>query len=72
MRPSTNRCVPFARSLPSGRLRLLAIAKLTIELTADLDRQQARNAERIGNSILFLGDEHRDLIAAMRARLSKK
>lgn len=50
----------------------VAIAKLTIEMAADLDRQQARNAERLANSVLFLGDEHRDLIAALRARLSKK
>jgi enoyl-CoA hydratase len=49
----------------------VAISKLTIEMVADLDRQQARNAERIGNSILFLGDEHNNLIAALRARLSK-
>jgi hypothetical protein len=45
---------------------------LTSELTADLDRQQGRNVERLANSILFLGDEHKDLIAAMIQRLSKK
>jgi len=50
----------------------VALSKLTIELTADLDRQQARNVERLANSILFLGDEHKDLIAAMIQRLSKK
>jgi enoyl-CoA hydratase/carnithine racemase len=50
----------------------VAMSKLTIELTADLDRQQARNVERLANSILFLGDEHKDLIAAMIQRLSQK
>ncbi|HEY6870256.1 MAG TPA: enoyl-CoA hydratase/isomerase family protein [Novosphingobium sp.] len=50
----------------------VALSKLTIELTADLDRQQARNVERLSNSILFLGDEHKNLIAAMIERLSRK
>jgi len=50
----------------------VALSKLTIELTADLDRHQGRNVERLANSILFLGDEHKDLIAAMIQRLSKK
>ena len=61
----------FCEKLAKRPPETLGIAKLTIELSADLDRQQARNAERIGNSILFLGDEHRDLIAAMRTRLGK-
>jgi len=50
----------------------VALSKLTIELTADLDRQQARNVERLSNSLLFMGDEHSDLIAAMIQRLSKR
>jgi len=50
----------------------VALSKLTIELTADLERHQARNVERLAGSILFLGDEHKNLIAAMIERLSKK
>jgi len=50
----------------------VAISKLSIELTADLERHQARNVERLANSVLFLGDEHKNLIAAMIERLSKK
>ena len=61
-------CTKLAR-LPR---EAVAVAKLTIEMAADLDRQQARNAERLANSVLFLGDEHKDLIAALRAKLSKK
>jgi enoyl-CoA hydratase len=61
----------FCEKLAKRPPETIAIAKLTIELSEDLDRQQARNAERLGNSILFLGDEHRNLIAAMRARLTK-
>lgn len=65
------RVFAFCDRLASLPREAVAIAKLTIELTADLDRQQARNTERLANSILFLGDEHKDLIAAMRAKLSK-
>ena len=62
----------FCKKLAGLPREAAAIAKLTIEMTADLDRQQARNAERLANSVLFLGDEHKDLIAALRAKLSKK
>ena len=61
----------FCDRLASLPREAVAICKLTIEMVADLDRQTARNAERLGNSILFLGDEHNNLIAALRARLSK-
>ncbi|OAN65901.1 enoyl-CoA hydratase/isomerase family protein [Sphingomonas sp. TDK1] len=62
----------FCEKLASLPPEAVAISKLTIELTADLERQQARNVERLANSILFLGDEHRSLIAAMIEKLSKK
>jgi enoyl-CoA hydratase/carnithine racemase len=62
----------FCAKLASLPPEAVALSKLTIELTADLDRQQARNVERLSNSILFLGDEHKSLIAAMIERLSKK
>lgn len=62
----------FCDRLASLPPEAVALSKLTIELTADLERHQARNVERLANSILFVGDEHKDLIAAMIARLSKK
>ena len=62
----------FCDKLASLPPEAVALSKLTIELTADLDRQQARNVERLSNSILFLGDEHKNLIAAMIERLSRK
>ncbi|GAA0333243.1 enoyl-CoA hydratase-related protein [Sphingomonas oligophenolica] len=66
------RVMKFCAKLASLPPEAVALSKLTIELAADLDRQQARNVERLSNSILFLGDEHKDLIAAMIQRLSKK
>jgi enoyl-CoA hydratase/carnithine racemase len=66
-----DRVAAFCDRLVSLPREAVAIAKLTVEMAADLDRQQARNAERLANSVLFLGDEHKDLIAAMRAKLSK-
>jgi len=66
------RVMRFCAKLATLPPEAVALSKLTIELTADLDRQQARNVERLSNSILFLGDEHKGLIAAMIERLSKK
>ena len=66
-----SRVQAFCEKLAGLPPEAMAIGKLTIEMATDLDRQQARNAERMGNSMLFLGDEHKDLIAKLRARLSK-
>jgi len=65
------RVYSFCEKLATLPPEAVAMSKLTIELTADLDRQQARNIERLGNSVLFLGEEHRRLIAAMIEKLSK-
>jgi hypothetical protein len=51
---------------------LLGLAKLSIELAADLDRAQARNVERISNSILFTGDEHKALVREFLERQAAK
>jgi enoyl-CoA hydratase/carnithine racemase len=67
-----DKVMAFCAKLAALPPEAVALSKLTIELTADLDRQQARNVERLSNSILFLGDEHKGLIAAMIQRLSKK
>jgi enoyl-CoA hydratase len=49
----------FCARLARQPYETLGLAKLSIELATDLDRAQARNAERIANSILFTGDEDR-------------
>jgi enoyl-CoA hydratase len=57
-----NRVDEFCRKLAARPYELLGLAKLSIELAADLDRTQARNVERISNSILFTGREHKQLL----------
>ena len=53
----------FCLRLAQKSYEALGMAKLAIELAADLDRAQARNVERITNSMLFTGEEHRTLVA---------
>jgi enoyl-CoA hydratase/carnithine racemase len=62
----------FCVSLSQRPYEFLGLAKLTIELTADLDRGQGRNIERISNSILFTGDEHKSLVATFLQRQAEK
>jgi hypothetical protein len=60
-------CLNLAKQPPET----VAAAKLAIELVADLERGQARNVERLAVSSLVFGEEHRELLAAMRAKLAK-
>jgi enoyl-CoA hydratase/carnithine racemase len=62
----------FCAKLATRPYELLGLAKLSIELAADLDRAQARNVERISNSILFTGAEHRALVQAFLERQAAK
>jgi enoyl-CoA hydratase/carnithine racemase len=62
----------FCEKLTKLPPEAVAISKLTIEMVADLDRQQARNVERLGNSVLFQGAEYKNLVTAMIERLSSK
>jgi enoyl-CoA hydratase len=62
----------FCQRLAQRPYELLGLAKLSIELAADLDRTQARNVERISNSMLFTGDEHRALVAAFLEKQAAK
>lgn len=62
----------FCLKLAQRPYELLGLAKLSIELAADLDRTQARNVERISNSILFTGDEHRALLQAYLDQQAQK
>jgi enoyl-CoA hydratase len=61
-------CLNLAKQPPET----IGAAKIAIELTADLDRAQARNVERLTASGLYFGDEYRELIAALRAKLAAK
>lgn len=62
----------FCVKLSKRPYELLGLAKLSIELAADLDRAQARNVERIANSILFTGDEHKQLVQAFMEKQAAK
>jgi enoyl-CoA hydratase/carnithine racemase len=62
----------FCAKLAGQPYEVLGLAKLSIELAADLDRGQARNVERIANSMLFTGAEHKTLVQAFLARQAAK
>jgi enoyl-CoA hydratase/carnithine racemase len=62
----------WCMKLSTRPYELLGLAKLSIELAADLDRTQARNVERIANSILFTGDEHKALVTAFLEKQAAK
>ncbi len=64
--------IGFCRSLTRQPREMIAAAKLSIELAADLERAQGRNVERLCNSALIFGSEHRERINALRSRLSTK
>ncbi len=62
----------FCQNLAKQPPETVAAAKLAIELVADLDRQQARNVERLTVSGLVMGEEFKTLMGAMRERLGHK
>jgi enoyl-CoA hydratase/carnithine racemase len=64
--------IAFCRTLARQPQEMIAAAKLAIELAVDLERAQGRNVERLCNSALIFGAEHRERIAALRSRLSPK
>jgi enoyl-CoA hydratase len=59
-------CVKLGRQ-PQEAMRM---AKLSIELAADLDRAQGRNVERLANSALYFGPEREATMAKLKERLS--
>ncbi len=62
----------FCSRLAARPYELLGLAKLSIELATDLDRTQGRNVERIANSILFTGEEHKALVHAFLQKQAEK
>jgi enoyl-CoA hydratase/carnithine racemase len=62
----------FCSKMARQPYEVLGLAKLSIELAVDLDRAQARNVERISNSILFTGAEHKALVQAFMERQAAK
>jgi enoyl-CoA hydratase/carnithine racemase len=62
----------FCQNLAKLPPEATAMAKLSIELAADLQSAQARNMERLAVSTLSLGVEHAQMMNAMRERLAGK
>ena len=62
----------FCRKLAKQPYEMLGLAKLSIELAQDLDRAQGRNVERIANSMLFTGAEHKAMVQAFLDRQAAK
>jgi enoyl-CoA hydratase/carnithine racemase len=63
----TQFCEHLARQPPE----FLGMAKLAIELAADVESAQARRLERLANSALTLGDEYKTLIREWAAKFKK-
>lgn len=61
----------FCTALAARPPEFLATAKLAIEICADVGAAQARNVERLATSALAMGDEHKQLMDAIFARLRK-
>jgi enoyl-CoA hydratase/carnithine racemase len=59
----------FCRELAEQPPEMAAIAKLTIDLAADVTAERARKIERLGQSILQVGEESAEMMARMTARL---
>jgi len=58
----------FCEKLNALPPEAVAVSKLAIELATDLERGQARNVERLANSILFVGKERQERVAAFLNR----
>jgi enoyl-CoA hydratase/carnithine racemase len=58
----------FCRKLATQPYEMMGLAKLSIELAQDLGRAQGRNVERIANSMLFTGAEHKAMVDAFLER----
>jgi enoyl-CoA hydratase/carnithine racemase len=60
------RVMEFCRRLAGQPREMMAMTKLAIELAADVNAAQARNVERLANSVLVSGSEHERMLGAMK------
>lgn len=65
-----DRVMAFCEKLANQPPEMMAVAKLTIGLAADMPHHGGRRIERLGQSVLQVGKESADLLAKMRSRLS--
>ena len=64
------RVMTFCRKIAGMPPEMMAMAKLTIDLAADTTAERARKIERLGQSVLQMGEESQLLMAGMKARLT--
>ena len=62
----------FCEALAASPPEMTAMAKLTIDLVADATPGRARQIERLGQSILQVGEEAAGLFAGVQARLKER
>lgn len=62
----------FCRHLAAQPPEVTAMAKVAIELATDLESAQARNLERLANSVLTLGREHEQLVEHHKAKFKPR
>lgn len=62
----------FCRHLAELPAEVTGMAKLAIEMAADLEARQAQNLERLANSALMLDPNYKQLVRNHRQKLSKK
>jgi enoyl-CoA hydratase len=65
------RVMEFCEHLCKQPREFLAMCKVTIDLAEDLESAQARNLERLANSVLTLGEEQSELLEKWKARFRK-
>jgi enoyl-CoA hydratase len=59
----------FCRALAAQAPEMTSMAKLTIELAGEASASDARKIERLGQSVLQVGEEQKAMLAAMQAKL---
>lgn len=62
----------FCTALATRGSEFLATAKLAIEICTDVGAAQARNVERLANSTLAMGDQHRQLMRDLLAKAKNR
>jgi enoyl-CoA hydratase/carnithine racemase len=65
------RAMAFCRRLAAQPPEMAAMAKLTIELAGEASAGDARKIERLGQSVLQVGEEQARLLAAMQEKLRR-
>jgi enoyl-CoA hydratase/carnithine racemase len=60
--------IRFARKLAALPSEALGVAKVAVDVAADVDRRTARDFDRYANTILLMSDEHNAMTEAFRNR----